>query len=300
MPARDKEYFADLELSRPAGVRPPWSYSKEAIREWIYETSRALGISPTEFARSANLAASTINRFLRDPDESNLNANTLGALVIAAERLDREYLEGKRERAKQEPEPEKKVVRVPVLGVLSTHLSDKSTDFTKTKYTISVPVRRPFFSRPIGAFEVGDGHGGPEYPEGCIVIMTTMQHEAGDDSAAEPFLAPRAGDHVVAIEGFPRPLPYDASLDDDAALENLTEEAILEKLNKLNKKGPSKSFLRRATVRKIDISPTGQLWLMQFNRAKFAELELPPMDSPLPQRYLMLFKIIGVYREIDA
>jgi hypothetical protein len=128
--------------------------------------------------------------------------------------------------------------------------------------------------------------------------MTTMQHDPNDDSAAEAFPAPKAGDHVVAIEGFPRPSSYDEPLDANAALENLSEEALLEELHKLNKKSPSKSLLRRATVRKIDISPTGQLWLMQLNREKFSELGIPSMDSPLPQRYLMLFKIIGVYREI--
>lgn len=62
----------------------PESLDPEAVRKWIDETSGAMGITLTAWARLAGLAPSTINRFLGGKGPSNLSANTISALANAA------------------------------------------------------------------------------------------------------------------------------------------------------------------------------------------------------------------------
>ena len=67
----------------------PSSADADVIRKWILSVCRASGITPSELAREARLAASTLNRFVhkREGTPQNLNGTSLTKLCEAAAKV---------------------------------------------------------------------------------------------------------------------------------------------------------------------------------------------------------------------
>src|SRR4051794_15645086 len=78
-----------IKLPLASIVGTPPDHTPAGLKAWISLTSRFLGVTPTEWAKEADLAASTVNRFLRENDDGgNLSASTIEALISAARRIE--------------------------------------------------------------------------------------------------------------------------------------------------------------------------------------------------------------------
>lgn len=69
-------------------IEAPRDLSPAGIKAWISKVSDEVGTTPTQLARAAQLAASTVNKFLRDEDPvRSLTAGTVEKLLIAARKM---------------------------------------------------------------------------------------------------------------------------------------------------------------------------------------------------------------------
>jgi hypothetical protein len=171
---KESENPKEIEFPTSAGVLAPSDHSPKGLRAWISETCRYLGVSPTEFAKYASLAPSTINRFLRNLDEANLSARTIEALLETARKIEIEAL----------LETAGKIVKgvdfidapyltdVAVLGDLAAGSFRPYKAWTGPLYRLRLPIRAPFHRAKMGAFEVSDDHAAPIFPKGSIVVVS--------------------------------------------------------------------------------------------------------------------------------
>jgi len=174
-------------------------FNAEQVREWIKSACEELGISPTQLARNAQLAASTVNRFLRSKGQAgNLGATTIEALREAITRALTEKV--RREAAGSE-------IRGPLFGevrgveVFATlgwysHLRNGLIESSHGYFSGKIVVPLPSFLRtlPVHGFEViGDGMK-DIYPTGSVVLAvpyTSLER------------APKTGERVITH--FPLP-----------------------------------------------------------------------------------------------
>ena len=77
--------FAEGPQFRPLIERlRPDDLSRHGVRNWILDACKRLQVTPTEIARRAEIAPSTLNRFLKKTDgRDNLSANTIDAVATA-------------------------------------------------------------------------------------------------------------------------------------------------------------------------------------------------------------------------
>lgn len=87
MASEDDFPFAGEDLSDPTGAgidHELRSYEVPEIRRWLKVMCRLAGLSPTQLAKAAGLAPSTINRFLNSDVKHRLSASTLKKIDSAA------------------------------------------------------------------------------------------------------------------------------------------------------------------------------------------------------------------------
>jgi hypothetical protein len=69
-------------------VGPPTDLSPDGLRDWIEKTCAYLSVTPTELSRSANMAPSTVNKFMLDiGGKKSLSSRTIARLVEGAAKL---------------------------------------------------------------------------------------------------------------------------------------------------------------------------------------------------------------------
>jgi hypothetical protein len=87
-------------------IRLPSEPSAEALRAWILKVTEYLGISPTELARQAQVAPSTVNKFVADATASRgLTAKTMEKLFQAAAEIHNNKFGVARFQSVKEPDP---------------------------------------------------------------------------------------------------------------------------------------------------------------------------------------------------
>lgn len=215
-----------VDLPYAAIMAEPIDHTAEGLRTWVSEVSRFLGLTPTELAKEAGLAASTLNRFLREGDGS-LSAKTIKSILETAKKLEKEMVDGKRLIPEGAIEDRPYLVNVAVLGKANATNFDNIKAYTTTLYTLKIPIPRPFVFGGIGAYEVEDDHAAPEYPKGTIVIVTPTS---------------RPG----------RPLPIEVFDQDHVVV--------------FDSSNPDNRLKTSVTVRKVSKSPANEWWLLRFNR----------------------------------
>jgi hypothetical protein len=221
------------DFPQGSGVFPPSDPSPDGLREWISETCRYLRVTPTEFAKSARLAASTLNRFLRQLDEATLSARTIDALLEAAKRLEKERAPdanvGDPERLAELPY----LIDVPTIGDVALGSFHPITRWVqKGGYRLRLPVKPPFHRMGIGAFHVKDHHAYPVFPKNSLVIATAYAGRSNTDMPD-----PKEGDYVLVFA----------------------------------QSTPETKRLSELTIRRVVVSPSGDMWLTRINR----DIDLP-------------------------
>jgi hypothetical protein len=154
-------------------IRPPSDMSPDGVRAWIGEICRKVGTNPTNLAKKAELAPSTLNKFLAATDQNkNLTAATIKRLMTAAAGL---YVDqfGNLPPAGEVGETTFYDSLVRMVGIVQadTFQSEPKLDI-KSQLFLQVPIfgrRRPNHL----AFLVGDDHGLPLYPKNSILVVGT-------------------------------------------------------------------------------------------------------------------------------
>jgi hypothetical protein len=251
------------------GFSGPSEFSPDGIRMWIVQVCKSLGITPTELAREANLAASTINRFLRSSEDETLSGRTLEAITATAIRLTIER------DAAPKPLPRdtglsEEIFRteVPFMGKAAVgHKEVGTSAFAKHHYRLVLPIPAPYHTRWAGIYEVGDNHADPVFPKGTLLVTSFFVYRQKKPNAEKP----RDGDFVGVF----------------------TDEQ--------STSGKEGEFLRNLTFRKLVVSPSNDVWLIPINSkypdlkdtylGNIAEVMLEENRSKLPWCF-----VIGSYR----
>jgi hypothetical protein len=261
-----------IELPIASAISEPIDPSAEGLRAWIWETCRYLGISPTEFAREAKLASSTINRFMRAEagSDASLSGRTIEALLNAARSIDAYQAENEPqhpttgERNDQLEKPY--LTSVAVIGRARAE-PISTTDpiiYSPPLYWLKLPISREYLNKGLGAFEIVDDHALPTYPPGSIVIVSPLRSK---------------------IQRHPeRGIVVDLGVDDQ---EDIISLAVL------GQDTESGKTLYRASVKKFAISPGGDAWLLTPNRQAHSL-----KDEPVTHHHSLGYRIIGSYRPV--
>lgn len=169
----------------PTELRPA-GHSPEAIRRWIAAICRRLSTTPTELARRAKLAPSTVNRFLSGRgNNENVSASTIAKLTDAANSLFDEFMEKNstlEEFSKNievesnwagaiESSFDKTIIKVPIVGFISSEFWNVQTELKKEdRYEISVPIQNYYRNLPIIGLEMRGGTSNKKYTNTAILI----------------------------------------------------------------------------------------------------------------------------------
>jgi hypothetical protein len=159
---------------RFAFVGTPSDVSPAGIRRWIADVTARLEITPTELARKAGLAPSTLNRFLAETDPTrNLSGRTITALIRAGQEMANfpdpltfDHLSA----FDDESSTSTYLVEIIVLGVVKDEFLPEIQWEPEDTYTVKLPIPAPYHRHSLLALEVGDSHASKIYPFGSLVI----------------------------------------------------------------------------------------------------------------------------------
>jgi hypothetical protein len=245
-----------LEMPPASLVSEPVDHSPQALRTWLLETARYLGLTSTELAKEAGLAASTVNRFLREEDSSGLTARTIDAVIKTAKAIESEVSsEGQRRIPLGKLEDRPYLTIIPVLGKAGVSLQPIKSFVTKL-YSVKVPVPPQFIYYAAGAYEVEDDHAAPHYPKGSVVVV------APDRRNNEP---------------------------QRILFEDQDHLAILDQTSGIRNEDGNP--LQTMTIRKLALSPSNEWWLLRLNR----DFDGLP-DCLLHSRRHMRLLVLGSYQ----
>ena len=166
-----------LELAGPA---------PDEVRRWIKAWARALQVKPTELARRAGLAPSTLNRFLAGQDASkkspkNLSANTLHRLSeVMQDAIGEAFARdtvfdrlGREHEAARDPQYE--VRWADVVGVVEAgRIQDSAEWLPGDRTRLAVPIPRLYRGQPVIGLEVRGASMNQVYPHGSVIVCVTL------------------------------------------------------------------------------------------------------------------------------
>ncbi|PAY07165.1 hypothetical protein CK489_15300 [Bradyrhizobium sp. UFLA03-84] len=158
-------------------IRMPSEPSLEGLRDWILKVSTYLDITPTELARAAEVAPSTINKFIADTTQTKgMTAKTLQKLIKAASKINSdkfsEAYAGRRTEEQLSDPTGYSVVNVRVGSALRA-------GSYKTSHLW--PVRSQFFVSILlpNALHTGGGREESLKPHGLLGMVVADQHAEG-------------------------------------------------------------------------------------------------------------------------
>jgi hypothetical protein len=164
----------------------PDELTPEAVQAWILNTAAKLGMSPTTLAKKADLAPSTINRFLSAKrTHKNVGARTIAKLVATAEKLVAEAADTKMD-SLESALLEAVSAPIYIAGQASSEGAAKFLGRTR-RYTMSALVPSAFRRSRLFGIEVADSHADSIYEPSSIVVVCPI-----DDLGREP----RSGERV--------------------------------------------------------------------------------------------------------
>jgi hypothetical protein len=188
-------------------IRMPSEPTLEGLRTWILGVSEYLGVTPTEIARTAEVAPSTINKFLADTTQTKgLTAKTLQKLVRAASDIhNRKFGEAyaHRPRDSHADPAGYSVVNVRVASSLradsfkASHLWPLQQQFF-TSVLIPNVLRTgagPEESLKPGGFQgfvVADTHADRSFPRSTVVIGAPFSLETDNPEPGQHFVVSRS------------------------------------------------------------------------------------------------------------
>lgn len=170
MPLDDLEDAQNTEIARKL---TPLSHSPAGLRSWLNHMTKALEVTPTELARKAEVAPSTLNRFIQGDDGSkNLGARTIAKLVAALIPLYRE----KQNLAHNFSDEPLGYAAVSVRVAASVRCGIFRTSHVwpaEEQFYVQVPLPSSRTTRLVGLV-VADDEAATAYPYGTIVIAKAV------------------------------------------------------------------------------------------------------------------------------
>lgn len=183
-------------LADPTGRNQPHvlrSYEPDEIRRWLRVMIKMSGLSATALSKRANLAPSTINRFLNDPEVKHiLSASTLSKIESAAahayeERVKITYGQGIDAYSAHNPgypDDEQselinisKLPLVRVVGAVEAGSFKEAIEWPPSEhYAVPSLQFKQFLYDPKFALEVRGTSMDLLYPEGTILICVPLVH----------------------------------------------------------------------------------------------------------------------------
>ena len=164
----------------------PSGHSADEIRRWITAVCRRLSVTPTELAKAANLAPSTVNRFLSGKAvNENVSATTLAKLSKAAEEAFSKFFEKVADfnefgdnveveadwAGRNYDSFDRAVVEVPIISFVWTDGWQTQTELEKKdRYRLSAPIHKVYSRLPIVGLEVRGGTSNKKYPNTTVLI----------------------------------------------------------------------------------------------------------------------------------
>jgi hypothetical protein len=220
------DIFPEPDLPSSTAIFPPADHSPAGLRAWIAATCGYLDITPTQFAKYASLAPSTINRFLRSDDTAvSLSARTIDILLEAARKVEKDVDYIAKNRAQLGAETGPFLIDITLAGPAAAGLFYDQNNVIRIRH-LRIPIRAPFHLHNIFALEIADDHASPVFKKGSIVVACPFRGIGG-----RSILQPRDGDYVVVPQFVQEPGP----------------------------------FLGEWTIRRFVVSPSGGAWLVPIN-----------------------------------
>lgn len=170
-------------MSNDAGFSlVPNDLSEGTVRNWIWDLCKYLDVTPTELARSAGMAPSTLNRFLArggTGSGANLSGRTISKLQkVAVEILQTHAPRSNLERSR--PLKGTSWRRIQVTASLQEGILFTEHEWSKKEaFWVEVPL--PDWVERVEGFALADDHADSVYPYGSILIATPhFKLEDGD------------------------------------------------------------------------------------------------------------------------
>jgi transcriptional regulator with XRE-family HTH domain len=162
----------------------PSAFDPNEVQRWIKALLRRLEITPTQLAKAANLAPSTLTRFVSgSAKHTNLSAKTIEALMAAGTDLLIKAMPTKEEEFKREeqksddgftnfePELSPTLLQVKVRGPIKSGLATRSFEYPpERQIPLTVPIPKVYAYHPIIALEVLDDVAAGPFSKGTIVF----------------------------------------------------------------------------------------------------------------------------------
>lgn len=176
-------------------IQSPTDFSPEAIKAWIIKVSEELDITPTQLSKRAQIAPSTVNKFLADAENQarNLNGRTISKLVVAAIELDSAR---KHTYRPLPPIPEEIIeahssvlVEIPVIDAGNFQEDVDLYIF----FRITIPIPTPYSdNQNLFAVQIDEGRANGVFPVGSILVVDGPRRMART--------TPIAGERVIIGE----------------------------------------------------------------------------------------------------
>lgn len=162
----------------------PSGHSPQEIRLWITAVCRRLNTTPTELARRAELAPSTVNRFLSGAGKNeNVSASTISKLSAAVQNIYSDYIQKIGWEALDTVEAEanwtgkanssfdRVALRVPVVAFVGTDTWLTADTAPKDEtYDITVPIPAIYTRLPVIGLEIRGGTSNTIFPNTSVAI----------------------------------------------------------------------------------------------------------------------------------
>lgn len=175
-------------------IKPPSDLSPPGLRAWLWRICRLVNVTPTELARTAAIAPSTVNKFLLDRDANpkrSLSARTLAALQKAALKVYADTL-GQDYYLNSESAPGGfQIATVAVKSELRAFAFGLDIWPLKRQFFIQVPIPNSLSGLRFGGFAVTDDHAEQAFPYATILVATPFEIDRDTIEFAEFLIVER-------------------------------------------------------------------------------------------------------------
>lgn len=160
-------------------VQLPSDLSPAGLRAWLARICRYLDVSPTELARTAEIAPSTVNKFLVDTEgKKSLSARTLSALQRAALDIQSRKF-GKAYYPNTENDPRGFFTAMVMVGaeLRAFVFKDQLLWPLHRQFHIQIPVPNTLRGRRLVGFLITDNHAEQSFPYATTITAAKFEGE---------------------------------------------------------------------------------------------------------------------------
>lgn len=180
----------DLETHPLDELKPPTDFSPDALRLWISEACQLLKITPTELARAADIAPSTINKFMLSAGSNkSLSGRTMDTVVKAALRMHIDRIGRRQVQAITSRNPAGAAASIVRVGASVKRGAFAESHRWDSEDLFHVSVLTPNkIQRPLLGFLMEDDQAGAALPYGTILVGAKVDPESDVAEAGDWFV----------------------------------------------------------------------------------------------------------------